>query len=243
MQPNPNLDVFPTISVGRKYGELVDNFDLDVGYIVERMREAGLTDEQITETSIHFSDAPSPSEGKYVTHGLHHKKHKAIEVFGADEVELACHSPRFLTEFAQGHLSDTVLHELEHRIANFDKEQQKNNNRYERKIGLLGKRPIAFILGGYAVANVITNTYSHNLSPAASTASSILVTFCAVFAASRLEKKLFNEQHFNEYVNSPEEQRARATEGEYPELVSLSLIHRFSNPEPRQKDDHDTIVM
>ncbi len=60
MKEKSKLPVFPTISVGINYGKTVDNFEPDLQLITDRMRKGGMDDEQILNTSIHFSDKPNP---------------------------------------------------------------------------------------------------------------------------------------------------------------------------------------
>ena len=209
MELKSKLDVFPTVSVGIGYGELVDNFEPDMLAITDHLRKAGLTDEQIVETKIHFSDECYPREKDKITFGNYNNRKKLITIYGMEEVLVAGYVPDRV-EPPELNIADSLAHELEHRISRFDPEQQKLNRRYEFKKNLVGKRSAITIAMGFLAANAANEAYTHLLRPNPTIGEFLAISLGSCILAMKTERVLFRNQLFNEYLDHPEEKRARS---------------------------------
>lgn len=65
MQTNELHPITPTISFAATNGEVMSNVEVDTGSLVAFMRELGLSDAEISETSIHFSPNVEQERNSY----------------------------------------------------------------------------------------------------------------------------------------------------------------------------------
>lgn len=218
MESNSKLDVFPTVSVGVGYSDFVENFEPDMPAITKHLRSAGLTDAQIAETNIHFSDECYPRENGVTTYGNYINKKNLITIYGFEDVLIAGIIPERLEQAPEATITDTLTHELEHRISSFDSEQKKLNKAYERKIYFTSKRAAITMALGAMAAIASTNVYTNFVRPDASLTEIFALSLGASFGIIKAEKSLFKNKKFEEYLNHPDEQRARSA------IINKNLI-------------------
>ena len=223
MNEKTTPEVFPTITVDTEYGKFVDNLDLDANKITEHLRNSGLTDEQILETNIHFRSKVVGKNNGCLRLGNYNRFTKKVNIFALEFIANNDTPKEVRKEKATDLINNTVVHELEHRIASFDKQQGKANRRYHRK-EIFNKR----MLGTLGLASLVyyggTKAYEHIVSTTPSLPIIIGASVIIFMSLNNAERRIFRRQHYLEYRNRPEEIRTHAAADNYEgSLVSLSL--------------------
>jgi predicted Zn-dependent protease with MMP-like domain len=225
---NAMPEVFPKIVVDREYGKFVDYIDLDLQKVSDHLRNSGLTDEQILETNINLKSRVAGERHLGTNLGKYNRFNNNVNIYALEILANNNLSDEQKDEFAEDIINHTIVHELEHRIASFDKKLAKENRNYHIKetvtnIRMLGMLGLASLVnfGGLQSYNQITN-----MAPPLPViiGGSVLV----FMGMNSLEKKFFREQHYNEYLNRPEELRAEKAAKNYKDsLITLTLKHNL----------------
>jgi hypothetical protein len=126
--------VFPTVSIDRSYGELVDSIEIDLEAITAHLRAKGMTDEEILGLSLHFAKETSVEashDDGYRLYGKYLRDDKTIEMYKPDNLFsftgpitadskdiMNINSDKRAGSETTGHL----VHELEHFVLDDDNE-------------------------------------------------------------------------------------------------------------------------
>ncbi len=214
---------FPTISMDIELGKHASFIAPNLQYITDKLSEGGLSDDEINATSIHFSAqhniAKKPRKG-YTKQGTYNRKERLVTVARPKDLEPDSWPPdSSLTRllYAGAECSDTLEHELEHAVATKDSEHMEKEKSYQKR--LLGKRmlrsypTIGIIVSGFALENAahIDNAYVTSLALAIGVISLKKTVF---------RKKIAQLEH-NEYLNAPDEKRARLAGENAPNIVAF----------------------
>lgn len=197
-------DVAPTIIVERNYGRYAHGVHFDVEGIAEYLRNGGLTDEEIIDTTVLFSDEHPPYDKGIDSElaGVYEHDKRQLTVYGIywtfdAYASLNINSGR--AERLRENANSTLLHELEHRVSSLDEEQQKENNGYVRSVA-------AMRLGTYAAASTVgaiaATSFAEGLPVAVGIAAGSLLPAPAV---RKLHKSKAVRRHY--YRHKPEEIR------------------------------------
>ncbi len=221
---NAMPEVFPKIVVDREYGKFVDYIDLDLQKISDHLRNSGLTDEQILETNINLKSRVAGERHLGTNLGKYNRFNNNVNIYALEVLANNKLSEEKKEEFAEGNINHTIVHELEHRIASFDKKQAKENIKYHiketvtnlRMLGMLGLASLVYF-GGIQSYNQIANT----TPPLPVIIGGSVLIFMGM---NSLEKNHFRKQHYNEYLNRPEELRAENAANNFNDsLITLKL--------------------
>ncbi len=217
-------EVFPTITVDREYGNFVDDLDLDANKITEHLRNSGLTDEQILQTNIHFRSKVVGRKYGCLRLGNYNKFTKKANIFALEFIANKKIPKEVKEKEAAAVVNETVVHELEHRIASLDKQQAKANRKYHIDETFTNKRMLGMIgvagLINYGSIQMYTELSNNQPTLPIMIASSLIV----FMSINNAEKRIFSRQHYDEYRNRPEELRAENAANNYKDsLISLSL--------------------
>ena len=217
-----NSETFPTVAVGIKYQDIVDNFDINLDEITNYLRSRGLSDAQITETKILFSDEPCPRDDKGYTLGIYNDRSKTITIYRDDGEMHDLDGQNDDFSRASTMINKVLTHELEHRVASFDIKQKKLNRKYKLKRDLFSLRSLSSIAfsGGLGVgAYTIYNSY---IRPEPTLLEVIAIAGLPGIIALKSVNHIFKNKIFQEYVNSPEEKRARSAKVNH-DFVKVTL--------------------
>lgn len=215
-------DIAPTISVDKDYGKYVDLIDFDMQRLTDHMRTGGMTDQDILDTSIVFS-AEHPPEGQASTsiYGEYDHRNKTATVYANYHAYLSYMNESPAGAHVDTVANDTLVHEIEHRIASTDENQQQTNARYHHKF-------VAQRLAAWSAAITSSTVASNIFETGLSTPVSIALGTAIPMAALTKFQNRDSAAH-QRYLNNPEEQRCRNAELDAPKVVhvfSKTLVFR-----------------
>jgi len=245
LQARPEV-IFPTISVDRSYGESTTHFDVDLEAITEYLRSRGLSDNEISDLSIHFSAEENRSKthtgtnrtfGRYIFDKKHIDMYRPQTLFGYS-VSVNEESGKTMyvngDHFTNDEMSSTLVHEFEHYIddisGELDDEVKEHQNAFKKqakkitiKRGLSGLAITGGIIGAHQLASPLVSD-AIEAQGGDSTWSGLAMTAlgvgAAIIASRRNSKAMardFSKLHQTSYQHSPIELKARAAEETYSE--------------------------
>jgi hypothetical protein len=194
----------------------VDAVEFDLHSVTHYLQEGGLTDEEIIDTTIELSDLhPRYDENVagYILGEYNHAERKAI-VYANHLAFDAYVSVPGAEEKLSEEVNNTLVHELEHRVASLDEEQWAENVRYARDHANFR---LLMYAGAASVGAVTANTGS-GMTAAASLAVGAIAPLPGM-------RKLLNRRSVRRghYLRHPEEVRCRLAADAYPrDLVFVS---------------------
>lgn len=199
-------EVAPAISIGIHYGDHVADFEVDVDRINTRLRERGLTDQQIIDTTIIFSDAHPPTSQEGVLYGEYAAQNESVVIYGNYHA-LSSHSgcAKYAgMEDVQQMLNSTLVHELEHRVAGYDDDLQRENTSYSNRerVKRLGQISVATTAGVIGSALVVPGESVFIPAMSSSIASCLLLG--RIYSGKKYSTAF--------YLNQPEEKHCRQVE-------------------------------
>jgi hypothetical protein len=220
-------EVFPAISMDKLYGEVVDNFDVDIAKISDYLKNSGLSNEEIEQLSIHFSaESKQDESGNLVTMGNFEKDEQQINIFYLDQLIKTSKYSDPSKDLAQNELmSKTLVHELEHAVSMKDEIQQERNSDYDKSVDnqidmVFKKSAIVGTMSSVATASfglglryvTAMGNYSHITIPY-SMGAGVLSLIVGTYVMCAFEKRKINDSYWHEvYLNRPEEVRCRNAE-------------------------------
>ena len=214
---------FPTISMDIELGKHASFIGPDIQYISDKLSEGGLSGEEINTLSIHFSAqhniAKKPRKG-YTSNGSYNYKKHSIAIGHPEGLDRDSWPPNNALNrilYASLQYSDTLEHELEHVVAMKDTAHQEEEKSYRKR--LFGKRmlrsspTLGIMMSGFALENAahIDNAYMTSL---------VLAIGVISLKKTVFRKKIAQLEH-NEYLNAPDEKRARLAGENAPEIVAF----------------------
>jgi len=218
-------EIFPAISVDIAYGKYVDDFEVNTDRITQYLRDGGLDDDQISEISIRFSAEPPKRKGDQVTVGNYRKKDRRITISHGEEIATAHYvfNDERSAEVNDA-TRDTLVHELEHAVAHHDPEQKAINRKYQRGIllsefkhGLIHNRMAGAIALGLALENFTDMPHAFGISM-------IVGSAAQMYQNHRDSKYHAPTRHREQYLNNPEEIRAREAASEASaDILALTI--------------------
>ncbi len=129
-------DVYPTVTIDRRLGELIENFEVDFATLTTLMRERGFSDDQVQKTNIEIRNevlrseyTQDPDQPLFV-HGGYNPKTENIYVFPRPSLEQGGETPTdtdkeahefitaIMTAIVSNNTSKYLVHELEHHAEN-----------------------------------------------------------------------------------------------------------------------------
>lgn len=107
----------PVIGIDNKYGQCVDDIDIDTSVLHDYLTGRGLNDEQINETIVHFSSERVERLGKTIL-GRCYPRTGLIQLYVLDGLQQlrTTDSIAECDAYAQRKIGQVLTHELEHRI-------------------------------------------------------------------------------------------------------------------------------
>lgn len=223
-------EVFPTIIVGAAYGQISEQFDVDVAGITDHLRSRGLSDEQIMATTINFKNEEHPwfksikgarGWGRYIRGATEAQVFRIPRLLEsctayigfdppnpAEERQIEASLGEATGTVYADKMSATLVHELEHRIAAGDPAQQHANRKYlwaQRRATLASAAPEAAIVGGVASGVAVAlGLQAETIAAAKALGTAIGTVACAL--------EHWKQTWYERYLNQPEEQRCRRAE-------------------------------
>lgn len=218
-------EIFPTISMDTELGKYASYANVDMHYFTNRLREGGLSDEEISQLNIHFSAKEDLGNKRgATTQGIYRHPDRSIEVAyhnANEDLDLHEDNTIELAIYSSALYSDTLDHEIEHAIAKKDIALQKEDKSYKRRV--LGRRLIRsspVIYSGVVTAG-FTLEFGAHVEYAYLT--SFLTALSIVALKKTILRRKFIEIDRKEYLKGPEEARARLA-GENAPLTAVMFI-------------------
>ncbi len=217
--------VYPSVSVGVGTGQFVEHFDVDMDAIRNHLVEGGMSDEQIGRVSILFSDQVSPREprtGRSFNRqvGNFNRITNQINVWPIEEIAASKFvGLEAIDQAVSKQVGETLVHELEHAVANNDPRQHRINHLFRAKEG-------AKIMGLYMFTYFEISNLPILDKPIMTIAGIAIGGLAAniIAAHPRYKNRL--------YRRNPEEKRCRQAELEAPkDIVTI-----------RSKEDGNSIA-
>lgn len=216
---------FPTISMDIELGKHASFIAPNVQYITDKLSEGGLSEDEINATSIHFSAqhniAKKPRKG-YTKQGTYNYKERLVTVARPKDLEPDSWPPdSSLTRllYAGAEYSDTLEHELEHAVAAKDSAHQEEEKSYQKR--LIGKR----LLRSSSLIYVGTVASGFFLEHVANVEHANISGIALALGVISLKKTIFRSKiaqiEHNEYLNAPDEKRARLAGENAPGIVAF----------------------
>lgn len=247
---------FPTISIDREYSTHVDNMEIDIDFIVQRLKDADISDEDIDRLHIHFTH-PSKKELKCFdkegihTSGRYLPKEERIEMLSIPEMQLIqriysearstkesrqtpdvnAWIPEATNRHVSSEVSETLNHELEHFIAQRDDDLQQQERDYRRKMSpkLIDGLSLAYF---GTIGSGTALEYGAGIDHAFEISGVIAIT--ALLGFRRRTKRAQILKYRNIYHNKPGEIRAREAEKSAPnDLVRVMMTTTEQEGSPR----------
>ena len=127
-------DIYPAVTIDRRLGELIENFEVDFATLTTLMRDRGFSDEQIQKTNIEIrneilrSEYTQDPDRPLFVHGGYNPKTENIYVFPRPSLEQGGETPKdieahefitaIMTAIVSNNTSKYLVHELEHHAEN-----------------------------------------------------------------------------------------------------------------------------
>ncbi|MET1032997.1 MAG: hypothetical protein ABWX94_00695 [Candidatus Saccharimonadales bacterium] len=200
--------IVPQVTLGAAYQEFLPDFTVDVSVIVDHLREGGLSDEDITDTSIHFFDEPNISPAGVITHGSYNRFKRSVSIYPEASLEKIAEQKRSYGYDVCRDMNINLAHELEHRRVRFNPGIKRQNMfqhvREAVKVveGLTASAVFSYAASELLVAAGVEQDTSSNIGWAAFALTGV-VFMC---------NKSFGPAAYKTYLRNPEERHCRAFE-------------------------------
>jgi len=220
-----DAQVFPTVAVSSEYGKYVDDIDIDLEKITEYLRAGGLSDEKIMNMSITLAGNTGRPIG---IAGRYYRTTQAIETFHLVDMQFAYSmgSKKIAQETDTEH-SRTIIHELEHRIASFDKTQQQINQQFLKRARnkYTLRHAVIPYSGLMAVGASIGESAERVMDIGHGTPLAIGITAVGSYLWNKRPNKRSEAYLFqNVYLKHPEEIRCRTAEEQNSDNIVSSVV-------------------
>lgn len=149
---SPELNVHPIVITDRSLAPYRHTIDVDLGGVTQYLRESGITDKDIMETTIHIKSEFQPRT-EVARHGKYDEKNGVLEIY-PNYLFSTANTPA--TEPQQKHinksLSETLACKLEHRIDALHPEQIDAKTFLQRHRTFVGRMGATALAMGSAFA-------------------------------------------------------------------------------------------
>lgn len=199
--------IVPYVTIDAAYQKFLPGFTVDVPVIADHLREGGLSDEDITDTSIHFFDGPNISPAGVITHGSYNRFKRAVSIYPEESLKKIAERRRLDDYDVCPDININLAHELEHRRSHFNPEIKRQNMfQHIREAAKVAQGLIASGVSSYATTELLAaagveQDTSNNIGLAAFVLSGLVFIGNKSYgpAAHRIYLRKPEEQHCFEF--------------------------------------------